>query len=123
MIKKFRLPLFLRRIQWFIQRGRRGWADSDTWNLDSYLFGILAEALPHLAQNGHGHPCLEGDPPNSCKDCRCSFVFRDALYEGASVFRRLREDDYRGETWDKDWERDYNKAMDWLKQWCEYLWD
>jgi len=38
---------FLRIIEWpaqrwrnlrvFIQRGRRGWADRDTWNLDEYL--------------------------------------------------------------------------------------
>jgi hypothetical protein len=40
----------------FIQRGRRGWADSDTWNLDSYLVRWLPDALRYLKQHTHGIP-------------------------------------------------------------------
>lgn len=45
-----------REIKWFIQRGRRGWADCDTWSLDSYLSGWLPAALRHLKEHKHGVP-------------------------------------------------------------------
>jgi hypothetical protein len=45
-------------IKWFIQRGRRGWANCDTWSLDSYLCGptMLPAALLHLKKHKHGIP-------------------------------------------------------------------
>lgn len=41
----------------FYSRGRRGWGTQDWWNLDSYLAGWLPDALRHLAEKEHGHPC------------------------------------------------------------------
>jgi len=38
------------------QRGRRGWADRDTWGLDGYLCTTLAGALNHMAETSHGWP-------------------------------------------------------------------
>lgn len=38
------------------QRATRGWADRDTWNLDSYLLDILPEMISHLGENTHGFP-------------------------------------------------------------------
>lgn len=38
------------------QRATRGWADRDTWNLDSYLLEILPEMIDHLRENAHGWP-------------------------------------------------------------------
>lgn len=46
-----------REAKWFIQRGRRGWADCDTWSLDDYLSGWLPGALRHLKEHKHGVPC------------------------------------------------------------------
>ena len=51
-----------REIKWFIQRGRRGWADCDTWSLDSYLSGWLPGALLHLKKYKHGVPCSVIEP-------------------------------------------------------------
>jgi len=42
--------------KWFLQRGRRGYADCDVWNLDSYLTSWLPAALEHLQRNKMGHP-------------------------------------------------------------------
>lgn len=55
-----------REAKWFIQRGRRGWADCDTWSLDSYLDGFMPDALRHLKEHKHGVPCgmFEGLPTN-----------------------------------------------------------
>lgn len=38
------------------QRATRGWADRDTWNLDSYLLEILPEMIDYLRINTHGYP-------------------------------------------------------------------
>ena len=40
----------------FIQRGRRGWADCDTWDLEAYLSGWLPAALRHDRDHLHGFP-------------------------------------------------------------------
>lgn len=42
--------------KYFIQRGKRGWADRDTWALDNYLSRWLPDALKHLKANKHGTP-------------------------------------------------------------------
>ena len=38
------------------QRATRGWADRDTWNLDSYLLEILPEMIDYLREHTHGYP-------------------------------------------------------------------
>ena len=43
-------------IKSFFQRGRLGWANYDTWNMDNYLGKILPAMLRHLADNHIGYP-------------------------------------------------------------------
>jgi hypothetical protein len=45
-------------IKWFIQRGRRGWSDRDTWSLDWYLCTptMMPAALRYLKAHKHGTP-------------------------------------------------------------------
>lgn len=38
------------------QRMRRGFADCDTWNLDTFLIKIIIRGLRHLADTTHGWP-------------------------------------------------------------------
>ena len=40
----------------FWQRGRRGWADCDTWNMDLYLAEVIGPMLRHLAATEYGCP-------------------------------------------------------------------
>lgn len=42
----------------FWQRGRRGWADRDTWNLDSYLARVISGSLGYFGspEHLHGYP-------------------------------------------------------------------
>lgn len=47
--------------KWFIQRGRRGWADCDNWSMFSYLSEIMADMLKDLREKGHGYHCVHGD--------------------------------------------------------------
>jgi hypothetical protein len=54
-----------REIKWFIQRGRRGWADCDVWSLDNYLNGWLPNALRCLKEQKQGIPSSMFEP----EDC------------------------------------------------------
>ena len=46
----------LRKIKWFLQRGRRGWADCDLWSLDMYLSGWMPHAMRRLIKIKHAVP-------------------------------------------------------------------
>ena len=54
-----------REIKYFCQRGRRGWADCDTWSLNQYLCqpSMMPAALRYLKTHKHGIPIsmLEDD--------------------------------------------------------------
>jgi len=39
------------------QRMARGYADSDTWNLNDYAADVIYHALLHFKKSTHGHPC------------------------------------------------------------------
>lgn len=43
-------------IKWFIQRGKRGWADCDVWSMDWYLIKTITPMLKHLKNVNHGYP-------------------------------------------------------------------
>lgn len=52
-----RLPGDVRRnIRDFFQRGRRGWANSDTWGFDYYLSKVLLGGMEHLEKDQNGMP-------------------------------------------------------------------
>jgi adenylate kinase family enzyme len=44
------------KIKYFIQRGKRGYADCDLWSLESYLSKWLPKALRTMAKISHGYP-------------------------------------------------------------------
>jgi len=51
------LPGDIRRdIRDFIQRGRRGWANSDTWGFAYYLSKVILGGVEHLEKIQHGLP-------------------------------------------------------------------
>lgn len=45
------------KIKYFIQRGKRGYADCDVWNLNDYLADMLFDALKQLNREKLGYPC------------------------------------------------------------------
>jgi len=51
------VDFFLYDIKAFIQRGRRGFAQRDTWGFDSYLAKVISEGIDSLIKELHGHPC------------------------------------------------------------------
>lgn len=45
-----------RYVKWFFQRGKRGWADCDTWNFDWYLSNVIIGGLEYFRDNNHSYP-------------------------------------------------------------------
>ena len=43
-------------IKTFIQRGKKGYANSDWWNFDAYISKIIIGCLKELKEKGHGLP-------------------------------------------------------------------
>lgn len=48
---------FPREVYWFIQRGKRGYADCDTWGLDFHLAKVIAGGIRELQTCGNSCPC------------------------------------------------------------------
>lgn len=67
-----------------MQRARRDWAHSDTWDLDDYLAGVIAGSLRHLASITNSWPGPETQWP-APED------WEEALRSLADRFDRMRE--------------------------------
>ena len=48
------IRLFFRRYKWAYQRAKRGYADCDIWNFDSYLEKIISKGLRELEHTLRG---------------------------------------------------------------------
>src|SRR5260221_6514275 len=54
-----RLPYRWPRERWrellaFFERGKKGWAVEDTWDMDRYLARVIAQMTKHLSEHNHG---------------------------------------------------------------------
>lgn len=57
-----------REVKWFIQRGRRGYADCDVWSIDHYINGWMPAALRRLKDTKQGLPCSIFEPEDCGED-------------------------------------------------------
>jgi hypothetical protein len=51
-----KLRRYVLRLVWKYQRGLRGYADCDVWNLNTYLLTWLPSAVRQLRDTGHSYP-------------------------------------------------------------------
>lgn len=57
IIRKIRNIKYIpREIKWFIQRGKRGYADSDLWYLCWYISNLMVNALKQFDERRCGYP-------------------------------------------------------------------
>ncbi len=83
-----RLPGDIRRaINAFLQRGQRGYADSDVWGLWCYLSDVISKSVYHLKKHNHGYPSglTEGQWIDILNEIRDTFdtakaIANDRLY-------------------------------------------
>lgn len=97
-IKKFfhKIEMFFRRIRWFYQRGKRGYADCDLWNFDTYLEEVLSKGLRDFAKTTSSYP----DGYETFEDWKAE------LNQVADLVEKFNPDN------SIDWEKGYN-ASDW----------
>lgn len=120
----YKIGSFFRKIKWFIQRGKRGYADCDLWNLDTYLEGVMSKGLRGLAKMTSGYPnsyetfdswqkqlndiadLVEKFNPDNCLDWDSNFI-KDSDWKKAEEESAIARE----------------AAFDWFKNNWNSLWD
>jgi hypothetical protein len=77
------------RIKYFIQRGKRGYADCDVWQADYHATSVMLGMLKDLRQHAHGHPVY--DEVQTFEDWEKAL---DTMIEGFEAAKRVIEDNY-----------------------------
>jgi len=89
IIGVFDIPYHLKRIKWFIQRGKRGWADCDWWSMNYHLVGIIVPMLKTLKEKSMTYPgCKGASTPEEWN------TVLDTMIEGFEAAKRVIDDDY-----------------------------
>ncbi len=69
-------------IKYFIQRGKRGYADSDLWDFDAYLCGMIPPALRKLKEKKVGCPAEFYNSEIVNDECRAWTEALEAMAQG-----------------------------------------
>lgn len=123
-----RLSDGLREVKWFLQRGRRGWADRDTWGLDGYLARVISESVEHLRRTTHGYPAPRAEWPWPAEvDKQAERDWDEILRAIAEGFAAVADDEYLAEDADgrliSEFKPEYKRAMALFAEWFPSLWD
>lgn len=105
-------------IKWFIQRGRRGWADCDVWDFDSYLSAIIQEGVTKLKKDHSGVPMKLGDTPEKWDE------ILQEIIDGFEAYRKASENHYHpSEGEGKALYKKFYRAMDLFEEYFGSLWN
>lgn len=114
-------PYHISRVRWFIQRGKRGWADCDWWNMDAYLVEIILPMLKHLKENEIGYPGYgKASTPKKWG------ALLDEMIEGFEIAKKITDDNYDPRTYIVDLKTDkklFEKKAKIFITWFFHLWD
>lgn len=100
------------RIRRYLQRGKRGYADSDIWNLDFFILSWLPEALDQLADTTISFP---GTPWTYES-------WKAFLKHHAAVMRAVRQREQDFEDTNAGWE-EFKKSWQAIGEMFPHLWD
>jgi len=110
----FDIKYHMRRIKYFCQRGKRGWADCDWWGMDYYLVSIILPMLKELKAKTHGYPGCKGAKTPEEWDKKL-----DEMIEAFEAADRILEDDYYKEVSGDSLEAIRNASHEEIKKWGE----
>ena len=86
---------FPRSVKWFMQRGYRGWADCDVWDMDEYLADVICEMLVRFRSSYTGCPSdlavTDKDGKNNCDSWGLEI---DKMIEGFMAAKSMKTGDY-----------------------------
>ena len=77
-----------KKIKWFFQRGSRGWADCDWWNMHSYVSDMMPELIRKL-KNGHGCPSEFYDKGVKNDECHKWYEILEEMAQGFEAAKFL----------------------------------
>lgn len=100
-------------IKTFIQRGKRGWGNSDTWGLDYYLADIIEHTVKHLKKHTNSVPngLTEGQWVDILNDISYTFYLAKRCAGDCDNELFLIRDKKTAQKWNKSLE-DINKEFD-----------
>lgn len=81
-----RIEDFIDSVRWFIQRGKRGYADCDIWQFDTYLAKMIFEGARKIKEIKHGVPMIYFKP--------CDRGYKDGNFSEAVMERADKRFDY-----------------------------
>lgn len=84
---------FFDNVKWFIQRGKRGWADCDAWDTDTYLAAIIPAMVKSLKVNGYGLPTLTEDKSERQAEDEWNNILDDIIFAWES-HKKMAEGDW-----------------------------
>lgn len=99
-VLRYKPSRILRQALWFVQRGKRGWADCDVWNLDEYYTKLMLETLRRLEANLHSYPSEFDKSSDGLKQWR---KILKTIIAGLEAKRRI-QDFYIYPELQADWE-------------------
>ena len=119
--RAFDFPYHTKRIKWFIQRGRRGYADCDWWDMDAYLIGIILPMLKRLKADNMGYPGYgQASTPEKWD------ALLDEMVEGFTIAQKIMDDNYPLEQFIELQAQDrklFEKKAKIFIKWFFHLWD
>jgi len=117
------------KIKWFLQRGKRGYAECDVWSLDGYLEEWLPKALKELKENIHGCPCELYDKENKGNECKRWEYILEKMMQGFEASRSLSEldffteDDKIDKKKEEELKRKFDEGKKLFAEYFQSLWD
>ena len=112
------IPYNIRKVKWFWQRGKRGYADCDVWSMGDYLADIIPSMLRQLKEINCGYP---GNLTEEKWD-----KLLDEMIIGFSAAKRVYDDEYDLGTMITDCIADQKLFREKMKIFTKYffnLWD
>ena len=110
-----------RSVDYFIQRGRRGFSDRDLWSMDLYFARVLAEAVGEFRKNTHGYPAyFESSVPGEGEQEWDAILLR--IQEGFQ-FYVANSDGFDSLVADSESEKRFKEAWDLMGEHYASLWD
>jgi len=108
------IPYNIKKIKWFWQRGTRGWADCDCWDMGYYLAKIIVPMLKHLKKNKIGYPGYGKASTSEKWD-----ALLNEMVEAFEAAKRVIDDDYYKEVSGDSIEAIHNATREEIIKWGE----
>jgi len=110
-----------KKVKWFYQRGKRGWADCDWWDMHSYLIHIITPMLKELKEKNYGGLGYgKASTPEKWE------ALLGEMIEGFEAADRIIESEYPMDSYLEDQKKDikvFETKMKIFTKWFFHLWD